>query len=91
MDLRICFRVHERRDVDLVLGQGMLNAGRHARTLNAPASSSSPPSTIPAAPAPICADEDEQEPLSSDTADAAETLICEAASSQDVGAPDCGW
>ncbi len=36
MDIRICFRVRERRDVDLVLGQGMLNAGWHAHTLNAP-------------------------------------------------------
>ena len=27
MDVRICFRVRERRDVDLVLGQGMLSAG----------------------------------------------------------------
>jgi S-DNA-T family DNA segregation ATPase FtsK/SpoIIIE len=27
MDLRICFRVRERRDVDLVLGQGMAAAG----------------------------------------------------------------
>jgi DNA segregation ATPase FtsK/SpoIIIE-like protein len=36
MDTRICFRVRERRDVDLVLGQGMLNAGWHAHTLNAP-------------------------------------------------------
>ena len=36
MDTRICFRVRERRDVDLVLGQGMLAAGWHAHTLNAP-------------------------------------------------------
>jgi S-DNA-T family DNA segregation ATPase FtsK/SpoIIIE len=36
MDIRICCRVRERRDVDLVLGQGMLNAGWHAHTLNAP-------------------------------------------------------
>jgi S-DNA-T family DNA segregation ATPase FtsK/SpoIIIE len=36
MDTRICFRVRERRDVDLVLGQGMLNAGLNAHTLNAP-------------------------------------------------------
>lgn len=36
MDLRICFRVRERRDVDLVLGQGMLNAGWSAHKLNAP-------------------------------------------------------
>jgi S-DNA-T family DNA segregation ATPase FtsK/SpoIIIE len=36
MDVRISFRVRERRDVDLILGQGMLNAGWHAHTLNAP-------------------------------------------------------
>jgi S-DNA-T family DNA segregation ATPase FtsK/SpoIIIE len=36
MDVRICFRVRERRDVDLVLGQGMLAAGWQAHTLNAP-------------------------------------------------------
>lgn len=36
MDTRICFRVRERKDVDLVLGQGMLAAGWHAQTLNAP-------------------------------------------------------
>jgi hypothetical protein len=36
MDLRICFRVREPRDVDLVMGQGMLNAGWHAHKLNAP-------------------------------------------------------
>ena len=36
MDLRICFRVREPRDVDLVLGQGMLRAGWDAHNLNAP-------------------------------------------------------
>ena len=36
MDTRICFRVRERKDVDLVLGQGMLSAGWHAHALNAP-------------------------------------------------------
>ena len=36
MDTRICFRVRERRDVNLVLGQGMLAAGWHAHKLNAP-------------------------------------------------------
>ena len=36
MDLRICFRVREMRDVDLVLGQGMLRAGWDAHNLNAP-------------------------------------------------------
>lgn len=36
MDLRICFRVRERRDVDLVLGQGMASAGWDAHKLNAP-------------------------------------------------------
>lgn len=36
MDVRICLRVRERRDVDLILGQGMLNAGWHAHSLDAP-------------------------------------------------------
>ena len=36
MDIRVCFRVRERRDVDLILGQGMLNVGWRAHTLNAP-------------------------------------------------------
>jgi hypothetical protein len=36
MDVRICCRVRERKDVDLILGQGMLSAGWHAHTLNAP-------------------------------------------------------
>jgi len=36
MDIRACCRVRERRDVDLILGQGMLSAGWHAHTLNAP-------------------------------------------------------
>jgi S-DNA-T family DNA segregation ATPase FtsK/SpoIIIE len=35
MDVRICLRVRERRDVDLILGQGMLTAGWAADTLNA--------------------------------------------------------
>lgn len=36
MDVRICFRVRERRDVDLILGQGMHASGWHADKLNAP-------------------------------------------------------
>jgi S-DNA-T family DNA segregation ATPase FtsK/SpoIIIE len=36
MDVRISFRVRERKDVDLILGQGMLTTGWHAHTLNAP-------------------------------------------------------
>jgi hypothetical protein len=36
MDIRTCFRVRERRDVDLILGQGMLSVGWHAHTLNVP-------------------------------------------------------
>lgn len=36
MDVRLSFRVRERKDVDLILGQGMLSAGWHAQTLNAP-------------------------------------------------------
>ncbi len=49
MDTRICFRVRERKDVDLILGQGMLNAGWHAHTLNAPGKFlvSAPEHTVP--------------------------------------------
>jgi S-DNA-T family DNA segregation ATPase FtsK/SpoIIIE len=36
MDLRVAFRVRERKDVDLIMGQGMLAAGWLAHTLNAP-------------------------------------------------------
>jgi S-DNA-T family DNA segregation ATPase FtsK/SpoIIIE len=36
MDVRISFRVRERKDVDLILGQGMLATGWHAHKLNAP-------------------------------------------------------
>ena len=36
MDMRVCFRVRERKDVDLILGQGMLAAGWNAHALNAP-------------------------------------------------------
>src|SRR5262249_6314987 len=36
MDVRICLRVRERRDVDLVLGQGSFTAGWHAHALTQP-------------------------------------------------------
>lgn len=36
MDVRICLRVRERRDVDLVLGQGAFNSGWHAHQLTQP-------------------------------------------------------
>jgi S-DNA-T family DNA segregation ATPase FtsK/SpoIIIE len=36
MNIRIAYRVQEQRDVDLILGQGMLTAGWHAHKLNAP-------------------------------------------------------
>ncbi|WP_238006167.1 FtsK/SpoIIIE domain-containing protein [Dactylosporangium sp. AC04546] len=36
MSIRICLRVRERRDVDLILDKGMLTAGWHAHTLDAP-------------------------------------------------------
>jgi len=36
MSVRVCLRVRERRDVDLILDQGMLAAGWHAHTLDAP-------------------------------------------------------
>jgi hypothetical protein len=48
-DFRICVRVRERKDVDLVLGQGMLHAGWDAHNLNAPGKFlvSAPEHTIP--------------------------------------------
>jgi DNA segregation ATPase FtsK/SpoIIIE, S-DNA-T family len=33
MDVRICLRVREKRDADLILGQGMVSAGWHAQAL----------------------------------------------------------
>jgi len=36
MDTRICLRVRERRDVDLILGQGAFKAGWHAHQLSQP-------------------------------------------------------
>jgi S-DNA-T family DNA segregation ATPase FtsK/SpoIIIE len=36
MDIRICLRVREPRDADLILGQGMVNAGWHAHKLTKP-------------------------------------------------------
>ena len=36
MDVRICLRVRERRDVDLILGQGAFNSGWHAHQLSKP-------------------------------------------------------
>lgn len=36
MDIRICLRVRERKDTDLILGQGMANAGWHPHTLDKP-------------------------------------------------------
>jgi S-DNA-T family DNA segregation ATPase FtsK/SpoIIIE len=36
MDVRVCLRVRERRDVDLILGQGMHATGWFAHTLDAP-------------------------------------------------------
>jgi DNA translocase FtsK/SpoIIIE-like protein len=36
MDIRISFRVRERRDVNLILGEGMYQAGWHAHALDAP-------------------------------------------------------
>ena len=54
MNIRIAFRVQEQRDVDLILGQGMLKAGWHAHKLNAPGKFLiwSPEHDTPAAPAP---------------------------------------
>jgi S-DNA-T family DNA segregation ATPase FtsK/SpoIIIE len=38
MDVRICLRVRERRDADLILGQGSFAAGWHAHALGQPGS-----------------------------------------------------
>ncbi|GAA2405144.1 hypothetical protein GCM10010404_74120 [Nonomuraea africana] len=45
MDVRLSFRVREQRDVDLILGQGLLKAGWHAHRLDAPRKPSLPLST----------------------------------------------
>jgi len=49
MDVRICLRVRERRDVDLILGQGAFAAGWHAQALTQPGAFliSAPEFTIP--------------------------------------------
>ncbi|TDD16191.1 hypothetical protein [Nonomuraea diastatica] len=36
MDVRLCFRVRESRDGDLILGQGMVKAGWHPHKFDAP-------------------------------------------------------
>jgi S-DNA-T family DNA segregation ATPase FtsK/SpoIIIE len=36
MDIRVSFRVRERKDVDLIMGQGMIAGGWHAHALDAP-------------------------------------------------------
>ena len=49
MDVRICLRVRERRDVDLILGQGSFAAGWHANALTQPGAFliSAPEITVP--------------------------------------------
>src|SRR5271165_4420413 len=49
MDIRICLRVRERREVDLILGQGSFNAGWHGHSLTQPGAFliSSPEHTVP--------------------------------------------
>jgi S-DNA-T family DNA segregation ATPase FtsK/SpoIIIE len=49
MDIRICLRVRERRDTDLILGQGAHTAGWHPETLTRPGTLliSAPEHTIP--------------------------------------------
>jgi S-DNA-T family DNA segregation ATPase FtsK/SpoIIIE len=49
MDTRICLRVRERREVDLILGQGALKTGWHAHMLNVPGAFliSDPEHTVP--------------------------------------------
>jgi DNA segregation ATPase FtsK/SpoIIIE, S-DNA-T family len=49
MDTRICLRVRERRDADLILGQGSFHAGWHAHSLTQPGAFliSDPEHTVP--------------------------------------------
>jgi DNA segregation ATPase FtsK/SpoIIIE, S-DNA-T family len=49
MDTRLCLRVREPRDADLILGQGMMNSGWHAHKLTQPGEFliSSPEHTLP--------------------------------------------
>ena len=49
MDVRICLRVRERRDVDLILGQGSFTSGWHAHALTQPGAFliSAPEHTLP--------------------------------------------
>jgi len=49
MDVRICLRVRERRDADLILGQGARTAGWHPETLTRPGTLliSAPEHTVP--------------------------------------------
>jgi S-DNA-T family DNA segregation ATPase FtsK/SpoIIIE len=49
MDMRICLRVRERRDTDLILGQGSYAAGWHANALSKPGEFliSAPEFTVP--------------------------------------------
>jgi S-DNA-T family DNA segregation ATPase FtsK/SpoIIIE len=49
MDVRICLRVRERRDADLILGQGAHTAGWHPETLTRPGTLliSAPEHTVP--------------------------------------------
>jgi S-DNA-T family DNA segregation ATPase FtsK/SpoIIIE len=49
MDIRICLRVRERRDADLILGSGSVNSGWHAHKLTRPGEFliSSPEHTAP--------------------------------------------
>ncbi|MFF4238412.1 FtsK/SpoIIIE domain-containing protein [Actinomadura geliboluensis] len=56
MDVRVSFRVRERKDVDLILGQGMLTAGWAPTPSTRPASSCCPPPnmTRPDEAAPTC-------------------------------------
>jgi S-DNA-T family DNA segregation ATPase FtsK/SpoIIIE len=49
MDVRVCLRVRERRDTDLILGQGSVTAGWHAHALTQPGEFlvSAPEFTVP--------------------------------------------
>jgi len=94
MNLRTCFRVRERRHVDLILGQGMLNAGWHAHTLNAPGKFlvSSPEHDTPRrARAYLVTDQDVTETVSHHTATRPQLDKVSRAAIQPGSDPPAGW
>jgi hypothetical protein len=92
MDVRISFRVRERKDVDLVLGQGMLAAGWNAHTLNAPGKCliSAPEHDTPRQARAYLLTDDAVQTTASHYADARPTLDPVSVAAADVARPPAG-